>query len=72
MHYTRVLHHSLSLLLLLQGLDDQCGLGERGSDANFYEEICQKHRVRGVCQPETKASPTEPFDVYPLMCTLTI
>ena len=69
---TRAFCTILSLsLLLLQGLDDQCGLGERGSDANFYEEICQKHRVRGVCQPETKkASPTAPFDVYPLMCTL--
>ena len=38
---------------LLSGLDDQCRLGERGSDAEFIQEIGQQHTVRGMCQLET-------------------
>ena len=38
---------------LLTGLDDQCRLGERGSDAEFCQQIETQHKERGVCQPET-------------------
>jgi len=37
-----------------QGLDDQCRLGERGSDEEFFQEIGQKHTVRGICQQEQR------------------
>lgn len=39
---------------LLQGLDDQCRLGDRGSDEEFFQEIGMKHTVRGVCQAEQR------------------
>ena len=38
---------------LLIGLDDQCRLGDRGSDSEFCQQIATVHKERGVCQPET-------------------
>ena len=38
---------------LLTSLDDQCRLGERGSDAEFCQQVGQQYTVRGVCQAET-------------------
>ena len=41
---------------LLQSLDDQCRLGDRGSDEEFAQEIGQKHTVRGMCQLEQRGT----------------
>ena len=41
---------------LLQSLDDQCRLGERGSDEEFTQQIGIAHTIRGVCQLEQRGT----------------
>ena len=41
---------------MLQSLDDQCRLGEHGSDDEFCQEIGQRHTVRGMCQLEQRGT----------------
>ena len=37
---------------MLQSLDDQCRLGERGSDEEWLQDIGNQHTVRGVSRLE--------------------
>ena len=41
---------------ILQTLDDQCRLGERGSDEEYTQQIGQQHTIRGVCQLEQRGT----------------
>ena len=41
---------------ILTSLDDQCRLGERGSDEEFTQNIGNAYTVRGVCQLEQRGT----------------
>ena len=47
----------LSLMTkILQSLDDQCKLGDRGSDDEFCQQIGNQYTIRGVCQLEQRGT----------------